>query len=100
MSHGYSMLGFIVIVILYAMIGLMAASGAISLTRKIFSPKGEQIFYAMFLIMIAALYLAFTASFGVATAWRLETGAVRPATAEAERGSAASVCPNQCYRLL
>jgi hypothetical protein len=75
-SHGYSILGFVVIVILYAMIGLMAATGAISFARKIFSPKGEQIFYAMFLIVIAAFYLAFTAYFGVATAWRLETGAV------------------------
>jgi hypothetical protein len=76
MSHGYSMLGFVVIVILYATIGLMAALGTISFARKIFSPKREQIFYAVFLIMIAAFYLAFTAYFGVATAWRLETGAV------------------------
>jgi hypothetical protein len=30
----------------------------------------------MFLIMIASFYLAFTAYFGVATAWRLETAAV------------------------
>jgi hypothetical protein len=75
-NHGYSMLGFVVIVILYAMVGLMAATGAISFARKIFSPKGEQIFYAIFLIVIAALYLAFTAYFGVARAWRLETGAV------------------------
>jgi hypothetical protein len=76
MSHGYSMLGFVVIVILYAVIGLMAAAGAISIVRKILAPKGEQIFYAIFLIMIAAFYLAFTAYFAVATAWRLETAAV------------------------
>src|SRR3974390_737202 len=76
MGQGYSMLGFVVIVILYAVIGLMAAAGAIFVARKILAPKAEQIFFAMFLIMIAAFYLAFTAYFGVATAWRLETAAV------------------------
>src|ERR1700692_309002 len=76
MNSGYSMLGFVVIVILYAAIGLMAAAGAIFIVRKIFAPKAEQIFYAAFLIMIAAFYLAFTAYFGVATAWRLETAVV------------------------
>jgi hypothetical protein len=76
MGQGYSMLGFVVIVILYAMIGLMAAAGAIFIARKILAPKAEQIFYAVFLIMIAAFYLAFAAYFGVATAWRLETAAV------------------------
>lgn len=73
---GYSILGFIVIVILYAAIGLMAAAGAISIAQRIFAPKAEQGFYAMFLIMIAAFYVAFTAYFGVATAWRLEIAAV------------------------
>jgi len=70
------MLGFVVIVILYAVIGLMAAAGTIFIARKILTPKAEQIFYAMFLIVIAAFYLAFVAYFGVATAWRLETSAV------------------------
>jgi len=73
MDQGYSMLGFVVIVILYAVIGLMAAAGTIFIARKALAPKIEQIFYAMFLIMIAAFYLAFAAYFGVATAWRLET---------------------------
>jgi hypothetical protein len=76
MDQGYSMLGFVVIVILYAVIGLMAAAGVIFTARKILAPKIEQIFYAMFLIMIAAFYLAFAAYFGVATAWRLETTVV------------------------
>jgi hypothetical protein len=40
------------------------------------TPKVEQIFYAMFLIMIAAFYLAFAAYFGVATTWRLETDVI------------------------
>ena len=76
MGHGYSMLGFVVIMILYAVIGLMAAAGTISITRKLLAPKTEQIFYAMFLIMIAAFYLAFAAYFGVASAWRVETAVV------------------------
>jgi len=70
------MLGFVVIMILYAVIGLMAAAGTISITRKLLAPKTEQIFYAMFLIMIAAFYLAFAAYFGVASAWRVETAVV------------------------
>jgi hypothetical protein len=71
----YSMLGFQVIVVLYATIGLLAAAGAISITRKI-GPKAEQVLYGLFLVIIAALYLAFVAYFGKATAWRMETAAV------------------------
>jgi hypothetical protein len=51
----------------------MAATGTICTFRKILAPKSEQIFYASFLILIAAFYLAFVAYFGEATAWRLET---------------------------
>ena len=76
MGQGYSMLGFVVIVILYAVIGLLAAAGAIFLARRVLAPRTEQIFYAMFLSMIAAFYLAFAAYFGGATAWRLETAVV------------------------
>src|SRR5215472_6566852 len=76
MGHGYGLLGFVVIVILYATIGLMAAAGAIFIARKIFAPKAEQIFYAIFLIMIAAFYLAFAAYFEATTEWRLETTVV------------------------
>jgi len=76
MDHRYSMIGFVVIVILYAVIGLMAAAGCIFMARKVFAPKAEQIFYGLFLIMIAAFYLAFTDYFEAETAWRLETGIV------------------------
>ncbi len=76
MDQGYSLLGFVVIVTLYAVIGLLAAAGAICISRKILAPKAEQIFYAMFLIMVAAFYLAFAAYFRVATAWRLESAVV------------------------
>lgn len=71
-----SMLAFAIIVILYAVLGFMAAAGTITIARKILVPRAEQIFYAGFLVMIAAFYLAFTAYFGVATTWRLETGIV------------------------
>ena len=72
----YSMVGFLVIVVLYAAIGLLAAAGTISITRKIFGPKAEQVFYGFFLVMIAAFYLAFVAYFGNAAVWRVETVAV------------------------
>jgi hypothetical protein len=76
MDHGDSMFAFVVIVVLYAVIGLLAAAGTILLASKVLAPKAEQIFYAIFLIMIAGFYLAFTAYFEMATAWRLETAAV------------------------
>ena len=59
MDERYSMIGFVVIVMLYAVVGLMAATGVISITRKIFGPKAEQVFYGVFLILIAGFYLAF-----------------------------------------
>lgn len=71
-----STFGFVVIVILYATIGLMGAVGAIFLVRKFLEPKGEQIFYGAFLILIAAFYLAFAAYFKSAGAWRVEIVAV------------------------
>jgi uncharacterized protein DUF6010 len=76
MGQDYSILGFIVIVILYAVIGILAAIGTIVTIRRSLSLKAEQIFYAAFLIMIAAFYLAFAAYFGAATAWRVETAVV------------------------
>jgi hypothetical protein len=76
MDPVYSMLGFVVIVVLYATVGLLAAVGTISITRKIFGPKAEQFFYGMFLIPIAAFYLAFVAYFGNAATWHVEMAAV------------------------
>jgi len=71
----YSMVGFLVIVVLYATIGFLAAAGAISITRK-FGPKAEEVVYGFFLVMIAAFYLAFVAYFGNTAAWRVEMVAV------------------------
>ena len=81
------MLGFVVILILYVVIALMAASGTIFIVPKIFGPKAEQIFYAMFLIMIAAFYLAFASYFQISAAWRLETAAVAAFVAFAVPGT-------------
>lgn len=69
MGQGYNLLGFVVIMILYVVIGLMAAAGAIQIARKFLSSRAEQVFYAMFLIMIASFYLAFSAYFGVKEAF-------------------------------
>jgi hypothetical protein len=73
---GRSTLGLGVIMVLYATVGVMAAAGAVFITQKILRPKGEQIFYGLFLVLIAAFYLAFAAYFESASAWRVETAAV------------------------
>jgi hypothetical protein len=65
-----------VIIILYAVIGLMSAAGSVFIAKKLFSAKIEQVFFALFLIPIAAFYLAFTAYFGDEAAWRFETAGV------------------------
>ena len=65
-----------VIIVLYVAIGLMSAAGSVFISKKLFSAKGEQTFFALFLIAIAGFYLAFTAYFGDEGAWRFETGGV------------------------
>ena len=65
-----------VIIVLYVCVGVLAAAGSIFISQKLFSAKAEQIFFALFLIAIAAFYLVFTAYFGQQRAWRMETGAV------------------------
>jgi len=76
MDPQYSLFGFVVIVVLYAVVGLLAAAGAIFIVRENVGPKGEQVFYGLFLVLIAAFYLAFVAYFGNPAAWRVETAAV------------------------
>ena len=66
----------LVIIVLYLCVGILAAAGSIFISKKLFSAKAEQIFFALFLIAIAAFYLAFTVYFGDQEAWRLETGEV------------------------
>src|SRR5215470_2343878 len=65
-----------IIIVLYMSVGLLAAAGSIFIAQKLFSARGEQIFFALFFVAIAGFYLAFTAYFENQEAWRLEIGAV------------------------
>jgi hypothetical protein len=69
-------IGFIIILFLYITVGLGAAVGCIAVSRTYLRPRVEQLFYAVFLIVIALAYLAFTAFFGADGAWPLEIRAV------------------------
>ena len=71
-----SAIGLMVIVALYITIGVMSAAGSVYISKSIFGAKAEQIFFGLFLIPIAAFYLAFTAHFGDEDAWPLEATAV------------------------
>lgn len=76
MSELASTVGFVVIVVLYASVGVLAALGSIALTRRLLAPRREQLFYGLFLVAIAAFYLAFAAYFGAASSWPLESAVV------------------------
>ena len=65
-----------VIIVLYVCVGILAAAGSIFISQKLFSAKAEQIFFSLFLVAIAAFYLAFTAYFWNQGGWRLEIAAV------------------------
>ena len=65
-----------IIIVLYVCVGILAVAGSIFISQKLFSAKAEQIFFALFLVAIAAFYLAFTAYFADEEAWRFETMAV------------------------
>jgi len=69
-------MAFSVIIVLYICIGFLSAAGSVFISKKIFSAKVEQTFFALFLIAIAGFYLVFTAYFGHEGAWQLETGGV------------------------
>ena len=59
----------------YVIIGLVSSAGSVAISKKLFSAKTEQVFFGFLLVPIAGFYLAFTAYFGDAGAWRLEAGA-------------------------
>ena len=65
-------IGFAIICILYAVIGLLAAAGSVFVSQKFFPGRSEQILYGVFLIPVAGFYLAFVAYFGNASSWRTE----------------------------
>ena len=67
------LIGGLVVALLYAVIGLLAAIGSILIFRRIFHGRWEQIFWASFLVVIAAFYLSFAAYFEASThAWQTE----------------------------
>ena len=66
-------IGGLIVAMLYAVVGLLAAVGSILVFRRIFQGRWEQIFWACFLFVIAAFYLSFAAYFGAsAHAWQTE----------------------------
>ena len=65
-----------VIVVWYMGIGVLAAVGAMYLSHRFVPTKHEATLYGLFLIVIAAFYLACTSYFANAAAWSLETVAV------------------------
>lgn len=70
-------IGFITIVTIYASVGVFAAIGSAVLTQRFLKPKWEQVFYAAFLMAIAAFYLAFAAYFDATqAAWTMESRVV------------------------
>ena len=70
-------IGGLVVAVLYAVIGVLGAIGSILVFRRIFLGRWEQIFWASFLLMIAAFYLSFAAYFEAsAHAWQTEIAGV------------------------
>jgi hypothetical protein len=72
MTDTSTTVGFAVIIILYAVIGLLAVAGSVFVSQKLFPGRSEQIFYGIFLVAIAGFYLAFVAYFGDASSWLTE----------------------------
>ena len=67
------LVGGLVVALLYAVVGVLGAIGSILVFRQIFQGRWEQIFWASFLVVIAAFYLSFAAYFGASThAWQTE----------------------------
>ena len=59
----------------YVGIGVLTAVGSMYLSHRFLPEKHEATFYGLFLIAIAAFYLACTSYFGNEAAWSLETAA-------------------------
>jgi hypothetical protein len=64
------------ILIWYLGIGVLAAIGSVTISRSRFSPRVEHTVFALVLVPIAAMYLAFLAYFGDSSALRPEACAV------------------------
>jgi hypothetical protein len=62
----------VAIMLWYIGIGVLAAIGTTTVTRSQFSPQVEQVFFALFLIPVAGMYLTFVGYFGGSSALRPE----------------------------
>lgn len=72
MTEPSSTVGLVVILIWYAVIGLVATAGAVAVSQKFFPGRSEQIFYGALLVPIAGYYLACVAHFANVSSWRIE----------------------------
>lgn len=92
-------MAFASILFLYAVIGVLAAIGSIAIGRTRFSPRGEQAFFALILIPIAAIYLSFLGYFGMPAALRTEALAIAGFTALALLGLRVAILLPLAYAL-
>src|SRR6266566_4782897 len=76
MAISPSVIAFTVILVIYITVGVFAAIGTAYVSKALLPPKFEQVFYAVYLAVIAGFYLAFTVYFGSDQAWRVEATAV------------------------
>lgn len=66
-------LGGFIILVLYIIVGLLAAAGSILVFQRVFTGQWEQMFWASFLVAIAAFYLSFAAYYQISVAaWQTE----------------------------
>jgi protein-S-isoprenylcysteine O-methyltransferase Ste14 len=75
MAISPSLIAFTVILVIYITVGVFAAIGTAYVSKALLPPKFEQVFYAVYLAVIAGFYLAFTVYFGSEQAWRVEATA-------------------------
>jgi len=66
----------VAIMLWYIVIGVLAAIGTTTITRSQFSPRVEQVFFALLLIPVAGIYLPFIGYFGDSSALRPELYAI------------------------
>ena len=72
MTEPSSTVGLVVILIWYAVIGLLATAGSVVVSQRFFRGRSEQIFYGALLVPIAGYYLACVAYFANVSSWRIE----------------------------
>ncbi len=72
-GSGAQLVGGIVILVIYLIVGRLAAAGSILVFQRVFHGQWEQMFWASFLVIIAAFYLSFAAYYGASLqAWQTE----------------------------